>query len=72
MDDYTPGNYLHHQSYYKTYFHSFNKTKKLSVPQQIYFAGKLGEDVGATILFIAEQQQKTILNFFLDSLIATE
>ena len=33
---------------------------------------KLEEDGGATMFFIAEKQQKTILNFSLDSLIATE
>ena len=36
------------------------------------FTGKLEEDDGATMFFIAEKQQKTILNFFLDSLIITE
>ena len=48
--------YLYHQKYYK----------------QINFAGNLKEDHGATIFFIAEKQQKAILNFSLDSLIVTE
>ena len=39
--------------------------------QQIDFVGKLEEDDGATMFFIAEKQQKTILNFSLDSLIVT-
>ena len=43
-----------------------------SIPQQINFVGKLEEDDGATMFFIAEKQQKTILNFSLDSLIVTE
>ena len=37
--------------------------------QQIDFVGKLEEDDGATMFFIAEKQQKTILNLYLDSLI---
>ena len=41
----------------------------MSIPQQINFLGKL-ED-GATMLFTAEKQQKTILNFPLDLLIVT-
>ena len=40
--------------------------------QQIDFVGKLEEDDGATMFFIAEKQQKTILNFSVDSLIVTE
>ena len=34
--------------------------------QQINFTGKLEEDGGATMFFISEKQQKTILNFSLD------
>ena len=44
----------------------------MSIPQQNKFVEKLEEDDGATMLFIAEKQQKTILNFSLDSLIVTE
>ena len=40
--------------------------------QQIDFVGKLEEDDGAAMFFIAEKQQKTILNFSVDSLIVTE
>ena len=43
-----------------------------SIPQQINFVGKLEEDDGAAMFFIAEKQQKTFLNFSLDSLIVTE
>ena len=39
--------------------------------QQIDFVGKLEEDDGATMFFIAEKQQETILNFSVDSLIVT-
>ena len=44
----------------------------MSIPQQINFVGKIEKDNGATMFFIAEKQQKTILNFSLDSLIVTE
>ena len=44
----------------------------MSVPQQINFAGKLQEGNGARMFFIAEKQEKTILNFSLDSLNLTE
>ena len=44
----------------------------MSIPQQINFVGKLEEDNGK-MFFIAEKQQKAILNFhFLDPLIVTE
>ena len=43
-----------------------------SIPQQINFTGKLEEDDGATMFFIAEKQQEAILNISLDSLIVTE
>ena len=44
----------------------------MSVPQQINFAGKLQEGNGARMFFIAEKQEKAILNIFLDSLDLTE
>ena len=43
-----------------------------NIPEQINFKGKLGEDDRAKMFFIAEKQQKTILNCSLDSLIITE
>ena len=43
-----------------------------SIPQQINFTEKLVEDDGTAMNFISEKQQKTILNFSLDSLIVTE
>ena len=45
-----------------------------SIPQKINFVGKLGEDdnVGVTMFFIAEKQQKTILNVSLDSSIVND
>ena len=44
----------------------------MSIRQQINFTGKLDEDDGATMLFIAEKQQNTIVNFSSDSLIVTK
>ena len=44
----------------------------MSIPQQINFVEKLEEYDSATMFFIAEKQQKTILNFSLHSLIITE
>ena len=46
--------------------------QNLNIRQQINFVEKLEKDDGATIFFIAEEQQKTILNFSLDSLIVTD
>ena len=73
-DDYTTGNlldYLYHQSY-KLIRIDLSRQIITSIPQKINFIGKFGEDDGATIFFIAEKQQKTTLNFSLDSLIVTE
>ena len=44
----------------------------MNISLKINFTGGLEEDDGATMSFIAEKQQKTILNFSLDSLIVTE
>ena len=44
----------------------------MNITEQINFTGKLEEDDGAAMFFIAEKKQKTILNFSLDSLIITE
>ena len=75
-DDYTTGNvsdYLYHQKYYKLIGSGFSRQTNTSIPQQINFAGKLKEeDDDATMFFIAQKQQKTILNISLDSLTATE
>ena len=43
-----------------------SRQTNLSITQQSNFV-RLGEDNGATMFFIAEKQQKTILNFSLDS-----
>ena len=74
-DDYTTGNvldYLYHQNYYKVIGIDLSRQTNTNIPQKINFTGKLEEIDGATMFFIAEKQQKTILNFSLDSLIVTE
>ena len=74
-DDYTTGNLLafsYHQNYYKLIGIDLSRQTNISIPHQINFVGKSEEDDGALIFFIAEKQQKTILNFSLDSLILKE
>ena len=44
----------------------------MSIPQQVIFTGKLKVDDSAPISFIAEKQQKIILNFSSDSLIVID
>ena len=64
--------YLCHQNHYKLLGIDLSRWTNISIPQQINFTGKLEEDNGATMFFIAEKQQKTVLNFSLDSLIVIE
>ena len=71
-DDYATGNlwdYLYYEKH-KVIGIDSRQTNAI-IPQQIYFVGKLEEEDGAAMFFIAENQQKTILNFSLDSLIVT-
>ena len=73
--DYTTGNvldYLYHQNYYKLIGTDLSRQKNTSIQQRINFVGNLEEDDRATMFFVSEKQQKTILNIFLDSLIVTE
>ena len=73
-DDYTTGNFLdfsYHQNYYKHIGIYLSTQTNMNIPQQINFTGILEKDDGATILFIAEKQQKTIINFLLHSLSVT-
>ena len=73
--DYTTGNLLdlfYHQKYYKLIGIGLSRQINTSIPQQINFTGKLEEEDGATMFFISEKQQKTILKFSSDSLIVTE
>ena len=74
-DDHRRGNllnYLHHQHNYKFIGIGLSRKTNKNIPQQINFTVKLEDDGGATMFFIAEKQQKTILDFSLDSLIVTE
>ena len=74
-NDYTTGNlldYLFHQKYYKLIGIDLLRQTNTSIPQQINFTGKLEENYDATIFFITEKQQKTILNFSIDLLFVTE
>ena len=63
--------YSDHQEYYKLIGIDLSRQTIISIPQKINFIGKL-EDNGATMFFVSEKQQNTILNFSLDSLIVTE
>ena len=74
-DDYATGNLLdfsYHQNYYKLIGRDLSRKAKTNILQQINFAGKLEEDDGATMFFLGEKQQKTVLNFSLDSQIVAE
>ena len=74
-DDYTAGNlldYSYHQNYYKVKSIDLSRQANTKISQQINFIGKLEEEGGATMFFVAEKQKKTILNFSLDSLNVTE
>ena len=73
--DYTTENVLgclYHQIYNKLIGIDLSRQTNTIIPQQINFIDKLEEDDSAKMFFIAEKQQKTILNFSLDSLIVTE
>ena len=57
-DDYTRGNlldYLYHQKYYKLIVINLSGEPNMNILQQINFVGKLEEDDGATMFFIAEK-----------------
>ena len=72
---YTTMNLLHfsyHQNCYKLIGIDLSRQTNTIIPQQINFTGKLEEDDGAAMFFIAEKQYKAFLNFSLDSLILTE
>ena len=71
---YTSGNlldYFHHQKYYKLGIDLPTQTNT-STTQQINFAWKLEQDYGATMFFIPDKQQKTILNFSLNPFIVRQ
>ena len=58
-DDYTTGNLLdfpYHQNYYKVIGIDLSRQTNTSIPQHINLTGKLGENDGAIMFFIAEKQ----------------
>ena len=63
---------MYHQNYYKLVGTDLPRQTNTSIPQQINFTIKLEEDDAATMSLMSEKQQKTVLNFSLDSLIVTE
>ena len=74
-DNCTTGNlldYFYHQKYDKRIGIDLSRQANMSTPQQINFIGKLEEDDGAKMFFIAIKLKKLILIFSLDSLIVTE
>ena len=69
--DYTTRNLLdfsYHQNYYKFGGIDLLRKANTSIPQQINFFGRLEEDDGSAMFFIAKKQQKIVLNFSLNSL----
>ena len=73
--DYATGillHYLYHQNYYKHIRIHLSRQTNTSIFPQIDFVRKWEKDNGATMFFIDKKQQKTVLNFSLDSLIKTE
>ena len=64
--------YLYHQNWYKLIGIDLSRQTNTSISQQILLTGKLEEDEGITMIFIAVKAEKNILNFSLDSLIVTE
>ena len=69
-DNYIRGNLIN-QNYCKLISKDLSRKTNTSIPQQINFTGKLEENDGAIMFFIAEKQQKKFLNFSLNSLIVT-
>ena len=65
-DDYTTENLLnfsYHQNYYKLLSINLSRKTNKNIPHQNYFTGKLEEDDGAKMFFIAEKQQRKNYKF---------
>ena len=60
--------YLYHQKCYKLIGIDLSRQKNETILQQINFVGTWEEDDIATMFFVAEKQQKPILNYSLDFL----
>ena len=68
-DAYTIANLLdvsYHQNYYKLINRDLSRQTNTSIPQKFNFVGKIEEDDVATMFFIAEKQDKKVLNSSLD------
>ena len=68
-DAYTIGKLLdisYHQNYYKLINRDLSRQTNTSIPQKFNFVGKIEEDDVATMFFIAEKQDKKVLNSSLD------
>ena len=63
---------MYHQNYYKFIDIDLSRQTNTKIPQQINFVGKLEKDDGATMIFVAEKQQKTLLKPSLDLLTVTK
>ena len=74
-DDCTTGNLIdfsYHQNKYKPIGTDFSRQAITSISQKINFTGKLEENDGVKMFFIAKKRQKIVLNLTLDSLIGTK
>lgn len=60
-------NYLHRQTYWKLISIYFSRQTNRNIVQKINLIRILEENDWATVFFTTEKQQKTILNFPLDS-----
>ena len=60
--------YFYHQNYYKLISIDLLGQTDTSISQQVNITGKLDENDGASMFFMTEKQQKTVLNISLDLL----
>ena len=63
---------MYHQNYYKLICIDYQNKQIQVFIKKLIFLVKLEEDDGVKMLFVSEKQEKTILNFSLDSLIVRE
>ena len=60
--------HFYHQNYYKLISIDLLGQTDTSISQQVNITGKLDESDGASMFFMTEKQQKTVLNISLDLL----
>ena len=71
-NDYATGNlldYFYYQNCFKRFSIDLAKQRNTTVPQQIKFTAKSGEDDSVKMFFINESRRGYLFNFSLDSLI---